>query len=601
MNYHAGNAKRSILPMFERPNSRSLAMEIFSQHISFALERPQSQYSFSYRSFTDGNGNAHDAATRCRSLLRIECRAVHATHPLQFNWPIMADSEESAILRRRVAELERQLADATIAAPAAALTRAEELLSIDQFRAVFQNFSGGMAFSREGIIFEANEGLARMLQTSTSNLIGKPIVELVAPEDRELVRSHILAGYTSPYEHRLLRADGTTLPVEAAASLIPSHGVQCRFTVVRDISDRVAAEEALQQERNLLRVILENLPAGVFVVEVPSGRPVLVNEFNRQLLRRTEIPNISKDQLAKTYSVFIAGTDQLYPIERMPIARAMSGERTSVDDMELRFEDGTSTQLQVNGAPIYNQAGKVSMSVAITQDITARKRAEEQLHDEQDFLRAMIKAHERDRQLLAYEVHDGLVQYITAAVWHIESVLGNGQIDEAARKTLVDSQGFLRTAMSEARRVLSGLRPPVLDERGIIPAMEYLVAENSAAGGPRIELSSDVHFHRLDPLLEGTIFRIVQESLTNVRKHSRATAATIRLTEQGGRLQLTIEDNGCGFETCKRPGDHFGLQGIAKRAELIGGSAHIESKPGYGTKVSVNLPSIAAAETPSYP
>jgi signal transduction histidine kinase len=270
-----------------------------------------------------------------------------------------------------------------------------------------------------------------------------------------------------------------------------------------------------------------------------------------------------------------------------------------VDDIELRFDDGSRTQLQVRGAPIYNAAGKVTMSVVIAEDITARKRAEEHLHDEQDFLRALIKAHERDRQLLAYEVHDGLVQYITAAVWHIESVLGNGQIDEASRKTLTDSQGFLRTAMADARRVLSGLRPPVLDERGIVAALEYLVAEHSTADGPRIQLVSEIPVRRLDPLLEGTIFRMVQESLNNVRKHSAATAATIRLAQRGDRLRLTIEDNGRGFDVGKMPRDRFGLQGIFKRAELMGGSAQIESKPGYGTALTVDLPLIAISESRS--
>jgi PAS domain S-box-containing protein len=508
----------------------------------------------------------------------------------------MTPADELTALRQRVAELERQLADATGvgAHSAGAQSGSGELFEADHFRAVFHNYYGGMVFSRNGVIHEANEGFARMLRVSRDQLIGRQILELIAPEDRDVVRQHIVDRDPTPYENHLLRPDGTTLPVETAASLIPAHETPWRFTVIRDLSDRVAVEEALHRERNLLHVILENMPAGVFVVEAPTGRPIVVNEFQRQLLRKAEIPNITKDQLAETYSAFLAGTDQLYPTERMPVVRAMSGERAIVDDMELRFADGTRTQLQVNGAPIYDLAGKVSMSVVITQDITARKQAEEKLHEEQDFLRAMITAHERDRQLLAYEVHDGLVQYITAAVWHVESVLENGTLDEASRKTLTDSQGFLRTAMIEARRVMSGLRPPVLDERGIVPALEYLVAENTTTEGPRIDLACDVRFRRLDPLLEGTLFRIVQESLNNVRKHSGATAVTIQLAEQSNRLLLTIVDNGCGFEAGKTPRDRFGLQGILKRAELLGGSATIQSEPGCGAKLTVELPLIAA-------
>lgn len=506
----------------------------------------------------------------------------------------MAKANELAALRRRVKDLERQLASAGSANDSAGPIRMDELLGIDQHRAVFDNFAGGMAFSKDGVILDANVGLARMLGATVDALIGKPIVDIVAPEDRELVRKNVSAGVTTPYVHRLLRADGATLPVEATASMIMVNDKPLRFTVIRDISDRVAAEDALARERNLLSVILDKMPAGVFAVSVPSGRPVLVNEFNRRLLRKAEIPNVAKEQISETYAAYVAGTDQLYPTERLPIVRAMSGEVSSIDDIELRFDDGTRTQVRVIGAPIYNSAGEIFMAVAIAEDITARKRAEERLHDEQEFLRAMLKAHERDRQLLAYEVHDGLVQYITAAAWHVESVVENEELSLPVRKTLVDSLGLLRTAISDARHVLSGLRPPVLDERGIVTALEYLVAENSTPDGLQVCFLPNVFFRRLDPLLEGTIFRMVQESLNNVRKHSGATAANVLLVESGDRLRLTIEDNGHGFDTAKVARDRFGLQGISKRAELLGGTAEIESEPGQGTRIVVDLPLILA-------
>lgn len=511
----------------------------------------------------------------------------------------MTPQEELAALRNRVAELQHQLASVTHNHSAAMQRSCPEELGLEHFRAVFVNYDGGMVFSREGVIFEVNEGFAKLVRAPRASLIGKRILELIVPEDRDLVNRHIVTGDTSPYEHRMLLADGTVLPVETTASLIPACGKPWRFTVVRDISDRLAIEEALNEERNLLRVILENIPAGIFVAEVPSGRPVLVNEHNRKLLGKPQIPDVTKDELAEVYQVYIAGTDELYPIERMPIVRAMSGERSAVDDMERLRGDGTRRRLQITGAPIYNAAGKITLSVVVTQDITDQKLAETRLREEQDFLRAMLKAHERDRQLLAYEVHDGLVQYITAAVWHVESVLENGQLDDASRQTLDKTQGFLRTAIVEARRVLSGLRPPVLDERGIVPALEYLVAENATADGPQTEFVCDVRFGRLDPLLEGTIFRMVQESLNNVRKHSGATAVMLRLTQHDQRLRLTITDNGCGFEARKHAASRFGLQGISKRAELIGGSARIESEPGIGTTVIVDLPLIPVPEAQS--
>lgn len=365
-------------------------------------------------------------------------------------------------LRARVADLERQLAAAHSGGPPKVPTRGGEALNLDQLRSVFENYSGGMGFSRNGIVIDANVGLARMLHTTVEEIISRPIADMIAPEDRELVKKHIERGYTKPYEHRLLRKDGTTVPVEATASTIGGPGSTLRFTVIRDISDR--------------------------------------------------------------------------------------------------------------------------------------KRAEEKLRAEQDFLQVLIKAHERDRQLMAYEIHDGLVQYITAALWHLESVSDRPGIDDESRATLTKSQELLRQALSEGRRLLSGLRPPVLDEQGILVALEYLGAENAVPGKLEIEIERNVQFQRLDSLLEGTIFRIVQESLNNVRKHAHASKAYVRLSEHGNRLQLTIEDDGRGFQSNAVPSDRFGLRGIRKRAELLGGSATIDSVPGKGTKVSVDLPLLQAPD-----
>ena len=351
-----------------------------------------------------------------------------------------------------------------------------------------------------------------------------------------------------------------------------------------------------QHHRRLLETILDHMPVGVFVVEVPSGRPVLVNEFSRHLLRKPDIPDVPKELIAQEYYAYVAGTNQPYPMERMPIVRAMTGECASIDDLELRFPDGTITPIQIFGAPIYDATGEITMSIAITQDITARKLAEEKLRAEREFLRVLIKAHERERQLMAYEIHDGLVQYITAALWHLESAAERAQFDAESRHNVDKTQQLLRQALAEGRRVLSGLRPPVLDEQGIVVALDYLAAENALPGKLDIEVDLDVHFRRLEPLLEGAIFRIVQESLSNVRKHSRAKKAHVRLAECGDRLLLTIEDHGCGFCTSTVPRDRFGLQGISKRAELLGGSAKFESAPGKGTKVIVDLPLIAADE-----
>jgi signal transduction histidine kinase len=343
-------------------------------------------------------------------------------------------------------------------------------------------------------------------------------------------------------------------------------------------------------DQRLLEAILDYMPAGVYVAEVPSCRPVLINRFNREQLRIADIPNVSKENISIVYSVYVAGTDQFYPTERLPIVRAMSGEVCRADDIEIRFSDGTSSYLEVTGAPLYDAQGKVTNSIAITRDITESFLAKEELRKGQDFLRGLIQVQERDRQLLAYEIHDGLVQYLTAAVWSLEAVCVTESLPANAAAMLTKTRTLLRNAMGDARRVLSGLRPPVLDEHGILAAIDYLTAESEIPGQLAVEAHYDVPFERLHPAMENAIFRIVQESLSNIRKHSGATRAVVRLVQTDGELELTVTDDGAGYHFTNVPHDGIGLQGIRKRAELLGGTFAIASVEPHGAQVRVRLP-----------
>jgi signal transduction histidine kinase len=146
--------------------------------------------------------------------------------------------------------------------------------------------------------------------------------------------------------------------------------------------------------------------------------------------------------------------------------------------------------------------------------------------------------------------------------------------------------------------VLSGLRPPILDEEGIVMAIQYLVAEQAVPGRLAIRFVPHVQFQRLDSLLEGTVFRIVQESLNNIKRHSGASEAEVRLEQDGDMIRLEIRDWGHGFDLNQVPADRFGLQGIRKRAALFGGRGEIQSTPGQGTRIIVELP-LTEADSPA--
>ena len=231
------------------------------------------------------------------------------------------------------------------------------------------------------------------------------------------------------------------------------------------------------------------------------------------------------------------------------------------------------TKRDENGEPI--------QILGIAEDVTERKLSE----------RHLVRHHERLLQLLAYDIHDGLVQDIVGAQMALESVIESvGMVVGDCFQELILLRGLLRKAIGEGRRMITNLRPMIIDEMGVVEAIHYLVAEEEATQRLNVTFTHNVRFDRLAPMLEGIVFRIVQESLNNVRRHAGVRDAEVRLEQFDSMFLIEIEDRGCGFDQAQIADHHFGLEGIRERARLFGGRATIQSIVGQGTIVSVTLP-----------
>ena len=170
------------------------------------------------------------------------------------------------------------------------------------------------------------------------------------------------------------------------------------------------------------------------------------------------------------------------------------------------------------------------------------------------------------------------------------------QDPKEAAKAFDAGMTMLRQGHFEARRLIAGVRPPILDEAGVVAAIGHLVNEQSRLKGPKIEYRSRVAFDRLAPTLENAIYRIAQEALTNACKHSKSEKVRVSLLQQGDRVRIEIRDWGVGFDPKAMPGNRFGLEGIRQRARLLGGKCSIESKAGKGTRITVELPVVLRDE-----
>jgi signal transduction histidine kinase len=218
----------------------------------------------------------------------------------------------------------------------------------------------------------------------------------------------------------------------------------------------------------------------------------------------------------------------------------------------------------------------------------SRKNAE--LQHKQRLMEQALAAQERDRKLVAYEIHDTILQDVIGAVMFLDTVYEDKAA--AARKIaepLEHARKLLRNCIDGARRMISGLRPLIIDEQGIQGAIEYLANEFKSRG-VEVQFSHSMKSRRLAPDLENAVFRIVQEALANVERHSGSGAGDVDITESDGHLRLEVRDRGVGFDPQAVGEGHFGLEGVKERAQLAGGSATIKSSPGMGTTVVVVLP-----------
>lgn len=213
----------------------------------------------------------------------------------------------------------------------------------------------------------------------------------------------------------------------------------------------------------------------------------------------------------------------------------------------------------------------------------------------QNLIERLINVQEEERRMVAYDIHDGLIQRLVGARMQLNNFIAQHthKETEPAEQALAQGYRHLSTSIAEGRRLIEGLRPAMLDDLGLVPALKELAEQEAAEMKASLEFSDNLDADRLPPSIEITAYRLVQESLTNSRKYSHSPRLRVTLTRQDGWLELVVQDWGRGFDTsCLQDTDHrcFGLSGMRERAHLVGGVCRVESAPNRGTVVQCRLP-----------
>jgi signal transduction histidine kinase/ligand-binding sensor domain-containing protein len=212
-------------------------------------------------------------------------------------------------------------------------------------------------------------------------------------------------------------------------------------------------------------------------------------------------------------------------------------------------------------------------------------------------------AKEEERSHLSRELHDEFGQTLTAAKLNLQ-MLRKVTPDAAIAQRLEESVGMIDGMISQARNIALGLRPPLLDEAGLVAALDHHLEALAGRSGVRIELDAANAGGNIPSALNVTVFRLVQEAVNNALRHAQATRILVTLREDEGTLLLVVEDDGVGFDReavaqrAKR-GEHLGLLGMTERARSAGGTFVLDSRPGSGSRIEVRIPMVSDVENVS--
>lgn len=261
----------------------------------------------------------------------------------------------------------------------------------------------------------------------------------------------------------------------------------------------------------------------------------------------------------------------------------------------LHSVDGSQLPAQLSSCPLARNGSNSTFGIVVT-DMTGTRRNEEMLRA---LTQRVVQAQEAERRLVALELHDHITQHLCAVLARWAALANKLPARERASRAEVNKLSeMLGQAVDAVQRIARNLRPSVLDEMGLAAALRATCAEFSERTGVSLKLASKPLTARLPAEIELALYRILQKALENVEKHARAGHVTVRLTRHGTLVQLTIKDDGIGFDPDQPAGKRkkikdFGLLRMRERATYVGGALHIKSTRHSGTEIDVRIPLAA--------
>ena len=418
-----------------------------------------------------------------------------------------------------------------------------------------------------------------------------PITESGATELLDIARAH---------QFVLTRRQGTwelfeTPEVYQAKSELAKLNAELEERVLERTRELAAANEELRESDRLMRLVLKTLPVGVVVTD-KAGTIVLVNDASKRIWGGSVASGPERWTQTKAY--WHDSGERIAP-ENWPSVRALSKGETSLNQLvDVETYDGQRKIMNNSVAPIHNAQGVIIGAVIVNEDVTDRVRAQDALQDANQKLRRLskrlFKVQEDEKRHLARELHDHMAQSLTAAKINLQTAQQAQDSSEIEPK-LQDSITILDQLFEQVRKLSLDLRSPLLDDLGLVAALRSYLDQQAQRAGLRADFFADPALDTLSPEVQTACFRVAQEAVTNIVRHSKAENIWLELRQQNNELHLVVRDDGSGFDpaatlAAAEQGKSLGLLGMRERVELFGGRLDLHCRPGEGTELHAFFP-----------
>lgn len=420
---------------------------------------------------------------------------------------------------------------------------------------------------------------------------------LVHPEDREaaakIAHEALRSGAAYENQFRIVRPDGTVRTVHNQARLDRDEsGKPVRVLgVCQDITERQLAEDQVRLTQERFRMMVENVrDYAIYMLDMKG----YITSWN---LGAERIIGYRADEvIGNHYSRFFLPDHALRGDPGMQLEFATIQGRYESEGWRVR-KDGSQFWAHVIATPLLDDTGKLRGFSKITHDITERKRAEEDLHNYADRLRVtsrrLVEVQEAERRILASELHDRVGQSLTALGLNL-SIVASG-LDAEAKPELAarmeDCSSLVQGTVDAIRNVMAELRPHALDDYGLPAALRSLASGFSRRTGIQVAFNGEQSRTDLPKTVDLAMFRIAQEALNNVAKHSSADHVEIAIRRVNGCATLWVSDNGVGFDPKRARSSSsdagWGLLIMRERAEAVGAQFSLKAEPHAGVQVVV--------------